>query len=89
MIPPDTKAAKLHKELRVEYSAVEDARRGGFADAEELIAGMLERMAGAQEARGEEAQSLKGIYGQRAQVLREAALAVRLGQHRDEPEVRP
>jgi hypothetical protein len=54
-----------------------------------LIAGMLERMAGAQEARGEEAQSLKGIYGQRAQVLREAALAVRLGQHRDEPEVRP
>jgi hypothetical protein len=56
-------------------SAEDNARLEGFADAEELIAGMLERMAKASPV------TQAALLG--------AALAVRLGQHRDEPEVRP
>jgi hypothetical protein len=66
-----------------------DARLEGFADAEELIAGMLERMAASEEAKMQGWSPEVQARGHRAGTLREAALAVRLGQHRDEPEVRP
>lgn len=60
-------------------SGVEDARLEGFADCEELVAAMLERMADA----GENIQGWKPeARDLRARTLREAALAVRLGQHR-------
>jgi hypothetical protein len=60
----------------------------GFADCEELIASMLERYA---EEADHKAKSivLQGSgrdFEVRAMVLREAALAVRLGQHRREVE---
>lgn len=67
----------------------EAARGEGFADCEELVASMLERMADAEEEQGlglVGGVTLPTHHTTRSRVLREAALAVRLGQHRREVE---
>lgn len=70
-----------------ERQVIENARAEGFVDCEELIASMLERMS--------DEEFLKGVaedcqypreFGARSRSLREAALAVRLGQYRREVE---
>jgi hypothetical protein len=58
----------------------------GFADCEELIASMLERLANEEEGKIVGWSPEMQARQTRAQVLREAALAVRLGQHRREVE---
>jgi len=68
---------------------LDPARAEGFSDCEELIARMLEGMADLEECKAQEHEARVvwcELHHARSKALREAALAIRLGQHRREVE---